>query len=75
MAGDDSQQLEDVSEVGLVTAALAFQSQQEVPPTPDSAALVFVDHVHKQEGEHAYVPMGELRAHNIKHVVQRVQSK
>lgn len=70
VSGDDAQQLQNVPEVGLVTAPLSLQSQQEVTPVPYSAALELVNDVHGQEGEDAHVAVCEVSADDVEHAVQ-----
>jgi hypothetical protein len=67
---DDAKQLQDVSEVGLITSPLALQSQQEVPATPDATALILVNDIHEQEREHSHVAVRELGSHYVEHAVQ-----
>lgn len=57
MASDDSQQLQHMSEVGLITATLALKGQQEVSAAPDAATLVLIDYIHKQERQYPDVPV------------------
>ena len=53
VARDDPQQLQHLPEVGLITAALPLQRQQEVPATADHAPLIVIYDVHEEEGEDA----------------------
>lgn len=74
MAGDDAEELENVSEVGLVAAALALKGQQEVLPAADPTALVLVDHVHEEEGEDADVSMRQMGPDDGEHLVEGVEA-
>lgn len=73
MTSDNPQKLEHVLKVGLVTATLALQCQQEISSAPDAATLVLVNHIHEQKRQYSNVPMSELGSDDIKHAVQRVQ--
>ncbi len=73
MASDDAEQLKNMPEVCLVTSPLTLQREQEIPPAPYPSSLVLVNNVHKKEGQHTYITVRQLRAHNIKHAVKRVK--
>lgn len=74
MAGDDPKKLENVSEVGLVAAALALEGQQKILPAANAAALVLVDHVDEQEGQNADVPVRQVGPDNGEHLVEGVEA-
>lgn len=63
-----------MSEVGLVAATLPLQRQQEVPPVPDAASLIFIDHVDEQEGQNPDVAVRQLGADDVEHVVEGVEA-
>lgn len=57
MACDNPQQLENVSEVGLITATLALKGQQEILSTPDATTLILINDINKQEWQYPDIPV------------------
>lgn len=63
-----------MSEVRLVAPALTLQREQEIPSAPDAAALVLVDDVDEQEGQHPDVPVRQLGSNDVEHAMEGVKA-